>query len=200
MALYTQDRIIETMKAMIQEKPLDKITVQELVGRAKVNRKTFYFHFHGIADLINWMYRAELNEMIATKPITPLTWPDRFSAIMQRMRTDEKIINGIYRSSYWPEFRSHLTRYFDRITERFVRSAVSIFEQETHTELFLTQKQYNYIIRYYSMAFFGMVEQWFLTGMQDSGEEFVRIMKHLNRDNMYRTFVAMNAENRAEES
>lgn len=61
MALYTQDRLADTLKTLMREKPLDDITVQELVDRARVNRKTFYYHYHGISDLINWMYATRLS-------------------------------------------------------------------------------------------------------------------------------------------
>ena len=195
MALYTQEHLAETLKTLMYEKPLDKITVQELVARAKVNRKTFYFHFHSIADIIKWHYGTVLDEFIGNHPLEPDTWVTAFSALMGMIRKDAYCLNAVFSSSYSAEFRTYVIRYFDRMTVKFVYSARKTYENMTGAELNLTDRQINYIDRYYSMAFFGMAEQWFMSGMVDSDDEFVHIMKQLNTDNMYRTFAAMHEEN-----
>lgn len=195
MALYTQDRLAETLKALILEKSLDSITVRELVARAKINRKTFYYHFHSIADLIEWMYGTEFAALVDSKEITPITWMDIFSEVTGRMRQEESYLRAAFSSQYGSGLRMALMRYFDRTAAKFVRSAIDMYEAEHDVKLYLTQKQFNYINHYYSMAFYGMVEQWFRDGMKDSEAEFAHIMKQLSHDNMFRTFAMMQEEN-----
>ena len=195
MALYTQEHLAETLKTLMYEKPLDKITVQELVARAKVNRKTFYFHFHSIADLIKWHYGTVLDEFISNYPLEPDTWVTAFSELTGMIRKDADRLNAIFSSSYSAEFRIYVIRYFDRMVVKFVYSAAQTYEAMTGIKLTLTNQQLKYINRYYSMAFFGMTEQWFMNGMVDSSNEFVHIMKQLSNDNMYRTFAVMHEEN-----
>ena len=49
----TQKLIQDTFKEMICEMDIDKITVKELAERAKINRKTFYFHYETMEQLVD---------------------------------------------------------------------------------------------------------------------------------------------------
>lgn len=195
MALYTQDRLADTLKTLMREKPLDDITVQELVDRARVNRKTFYYHYHGISDLINWMYATRLSTRLDGMDVAPDTWAGIFQDLMKRTRKEADCLSAIFDSSYAPSFRLAVTRSFDNITRRFVRAAIGIYEREHGLALNLTPRQLGYINRYYSMALYGMTEEWLLTGMRDTEEAFAHTMKQLTRDNMYRSFAEMHEEN-----
>lgn len=53
MANYTKKVLSITLQELMKEKPLNDITVQELVDQASMNRKTFYYHFHTLSDLLN---------------------------------------------------------------------------------------------------------------------------------------------------
>lgn len=49
--LRTRDRLGDALVALIQEKPFDAITVQEVLDRAGVSRSTFYVHYRDKDDL-----------------------------------------------------------------------------------------------------------------------------------------------------
>lgn len=60
--MKTEYRLAQTLKTMMSEgKSLDNISVTDLVKKCKVNRQTFYYHFHDIYDLLTLVY---LNEKI----------------------------------------------------------------------------------------------------------------------------------------
>ena len=48
----THQRLGSALVALIQEKSMDDVTVQEVLGRASVGRSTFYLHFHDKNDLL----------------------------------------------------------------------------------------------------------------------------------------------------
>ena len=84
---YSKRVIREALFELMQEKPLNKITVKELCERADVNRSTFYAYYTDIYDLDRKlikeffrMQRAFINDSLAildTKPdITALTVDD----------------------------------------------------------------------------------------------------------------------------
>jgi AcrR family transcriptional regulator len=50
-ATRTRDRLGDALVALIQEKPFDEITVQQVLDRAKVGRSTFYVHYRDKNDL-----------------------------------------------------------------------------------------------------------------------------------------------------
>ena len=47
----TRDRLGDALIALIQEKPIDEVTVQEVLDRAGVGRSTFYVHYRDKDDL-----------------------------------------------------------------------------------------------------------------------------------------------------
>ena len=48
----THERLGSALVALIQEKSIDDVTVQEVLDRASVGRSTFYFHFRDKNDLL----------------------------------------------------------------------------------------------------------------------------------------------------
>src|SRR5580700_2076839 len=48
----TCERLGSALVALIQEKPIDDVTVQEVLDRASVGRSTFYLHYRGKDDLL----------------------------------------------------------------------------------------------------------------------------------------------------
>lgn len=58
--IYTKKMIKETFWEILEEKPYNKITVQDIADRCHVNRNTFYYHFQDIPMLMtdsieDWM-------------------------------------------------------------------------------------------------------------------------------------------------
>ena len=52
MSGFTKEIIIRTLFELLNEKPLAKITVKDIVERCGVNRNTFYYHFRDISDVV----------------------------------------------------------------------------------------------------------------------------------------------------
>ena len=59
--MKTEYRLAEALKTLMAEQPLDAISVTTLTKKCKINRKTFYYHFHDIYDLLTLVF---LNEEI----------------------------------------------------------------------------------------------------------------------------------------
>ena len=52
-AVRSRKLIKAALADLLQEKPLDKITVTDVVNRAQINRGTFYAHYTDIPDVIH---------------------------------------------------------------------------------------------------------------------------------------------------
>src|SRR5258708_19426815 len=48
----TRGRLSDALVELMQEKPVDKVTVQEVLDRAGVGRSTFYLHYRDKDDLL----------------------------------------------------------------------------------------------------------------------------------------------------
>ena len=52
-SLNTKKEFAAALKHAMEKKTLSKITVSELITECNVNRKTFYYHFKDIYDLLS---------------------------------------------------------------------------------------------------------------------------------------------------
>ena len=57
--MKTEHKFAEALKNMMSDTPLDSISVAALCKKCKVNRQTFYYHFHNIYDLLTLVYLDE---------------------------------------------------------------------------------------------------------------------------------------------
>ena len=55
MANTTKRALAAALKKRLTLTTLDKITIQQLVDDAEVSRKTFYYHFQDVYDLLEWL-------------------------------------------------------------------------------------------------------------------------------------------------
>ena len=60
----TKLAIVDTFWQLLEEKPYNKITVQDIVDRCHVNRNTFYYHFQDIPFLAEWSVEMWTDEVI----------------------------------------------------------------------------------------------------------------------------------------
>lgn len=58
--MHMKNRIADSFKELVLEKPVEKITIKEITDRAGVIRVTFYNHFQDKYDLLEWICREEI--------------------------------------------------------------------------------------------------------------------------------------------
>ena len=71
------------LRQLMLERPLKKITVQDLMDRTQMKRQTFYYHFQDIYDVLVWICRRQLVE--------PLERPDYEDGIIAAAAEIEQI-------------------------------------------------------------------------------------------------------------
>lgn len=62
--LVTKKALASSLKEIMEKKPLSKISVREISEACGVNRKTFYYHFQDIYDLLKWIFEEEAIEVV----------------------------------------------------------------------------------------------------------------------------------------
>lgn len=60
MAINVKQMLADALISLVEEKPLSKITVTEIIRRAGTGRGTFYNHFRDKNDLIFWIFMRTL--------------------------------------------------------------------------------------------------------------------------------------------
>lgn len=63
----TKRRLAMALKELLQEKPLKKITIQDIVERSHMTRQSFYYHFQDVYEVLELICQYELVDRIAFK-------------------------------------------------------------------------------------------------------------------------------------
>lgn len=103
----TKQALSEALKAMMKKKPLNKITVRELVEDCGVNRKTFYYHFEDIFSLLKWTLDQEAMCMFGKYDLVSQR-RDAVDFALDYISSNHDILHNIVHSIG----RSELSRYF----------------------------------------------------------------------------------------
>lgn len=70
---HTKEMLCDALITLSVKKPFSKITVSEIVNLCNVNRKTFYYHFADVYDLLEWHLNNEIETAVsAFNPIYDL--------------------------------------------------------------------------------------------------------------------------------
>lgn len=54
MSQFTKRALEDSLKHLLLQKPLNKITINDIAEDCGINRMTFYYHFKDIYDLVEW--------------------------------------------------------------------------------------------------------------------------------------------------
>ncbi|MEE1105805.1 MAG: TetR/AcrR family transcriptional regulator, partial [Ruminococcus sp.] len=64
MTTLTKDAIKKSFMKLLNAKPVNKITVKEIVTDCGINRNSFYYHFDDIPSLIEEIFDDQVDELM----------------------------------------------------------------------------------------------------------------------------------------
>lgn len=70
----TKQRIGAALRQLMNERPFDKITVQNLMDATSMKRQSFYYHFRDTRDVLLWLFRQELVEPLLRSELDFVDW------------------------------------------------------------------------------------------------------------------------------
>lgn len=158
MSQTTKKALAASLKKLLSEKPLDKITVTDIAEDCQVNRQTFYYHFQDIYDLVEWIYTSEAGAAIGGKR-TYDTWQQGFEQIFRYVLENRAFVAKTYHSLS----REHLERYLYSETYDLLIGVV----EECAGERSVREDDKAFIAHFYKYGFVGLVLDWIAGGMKE---------------------------------
>ena len=126
---FTRQIILHTLTELMNEKPLSKITVKDIVERCGVNRNTFYYHFRDIPDAVEAMVKEELNDILKDQKV-PESVSDCMEILVNAVQKNKKAMIHLYRSIQRDVFADYLDHAAERVVEELINRAVGDFEMD----------------------------------------------------------------------
>ena len=68
MCSNTKQKIARALRQLMCQRPLSKITVQDLMESAQMKRQSFYYHFQDIYDVLSWICERQLGDPLREDP------------------------------------------------------------------------------------------------------------------------------------
>lgn len=89
-----QTRAGASLKNLLLQKPLHKITISDIADDCGINRMTFYYHFKDIYDLVEWSCQEDAAKALAGKK-TYETWQQGFEQIFEAVLANKPFIMNV---------------------------------------------------------------------------------------------------------
>ncbi len=165
MAQFTQRAIAESLIKLLNERPLDKITIKDIVEDCGINRNTFYYHFEDIPSLVKQILNAEA-EKVLLKQEAVVSWEEGFIEGAQFALQNKKVVYHIYNSVRREEVEKYLYHVAGDVMRQYVEAAaVGSRAKEEDKKL---------IADFYKSALVGMTLDWLNSGMKYAPEPLIR--------------------------
>ena len=88
MSNTTKQALEASLKKVMLQKPLDKITISDITSDCGISRMAFYYHFKDIYDLVEWSCLEDAKRALQGKK-TYDTWQEGilqiFEAVMENI-------------------------------------------------------------------------------------------------------------------
>ncbi len=165
MAAFTEKAIVESFIKLLNEKPLDKITVKDVIDECGVNRSTFYYYFEDIYDLLSRVLETEA-AAIMNEHMSYDSWVDGIIEAMSFAMKNKKAIYHIYKSVN----REQLEQYLDDIVDSVMYKAI----KEQAASYKVTEDDVRLIADLYKYTLTGLVFKWLEDGMKAEPMELVK--------------------------
>ena len=157
MASTTKESLGAALKQMLTVKPIDKITVKDLVEICGVNRQTFYYHFDDVYDLLEWVFEEDANRVLPSEVVYE-HWRDDVMMFFKYLADNSVFALNIYNSNS----RIYMLRYFKRRLQGCIRSFAIIVSDGKNID----RTDFEVVVEFYANGVVGLISQWLDLGMQ----------------------------------
>ncbi len=126
----TKRMLVDTFLELLKKKSLSKITVSEIVNTCQINRKTFYYHFVDIYDLLEWHLNEKVQETLDTFDLV-----DDFERILKFSQQYIEKNTYLANCADDPIGSDKLVQFFCTRTTPLILDIINHYEQQNNSYL-----------------------------------------------------------------
>lgn len=151
MSGFTKEILIRTLFELLNEKPLAKITVKDIVERCGVNRNTFYYHFRDISDVVECALLREVDQVFE-RPVEVDSVLECLEVLVNLIGEKKKAMLHIYCSVQRETFTSALDKMCQYIVKQYI---IHNFEEEI-----MEKEDMKALMHFYKCVMTGVILDW----------------------------------------
>lgn len=174
---FTKKAIMDSFLKLIAQKPLDKITVKDIVEDCGITRRTFYYHYQNIFSLVEELFKVEIERIVSDYPSAE-RWEEGFIYASQFIIENRQAVYHLYNSTH----RDELEKYIEKIASEVMGHYIS----QMASGLSPAPKDVEMISSAYLYILTGFVKKWLDSGMKSEPGDVIRRLGYLFDDNIRR--------------
>lgn len=147
----TKRAITESFRALLAVKPLDKITVRDIVEDCGLTRNTFYYHYEDIYDLLSDVLESEIERALSV-PAGGASWETMLLDMLSFLTDSPQIGRHIFQSKCQDAMRVYLSKVISELSDRYIEQNVR--------DLDYSQQDRKLICDICCHALYGLLEEW----------------------------------------
>ena len=167
----TKRVLADSIKKLMEQRPLAKISVGDIVEECGLNRNSFYYHFKDKYDLVNWIFYTDvINRLKLDNVLTGSVW---------------ELIDTI--SHYFYENKSfYMNALSVRVQNSFAEFYIDIIKQIVRARIGESfpdndEENQDFYICFFIDAYIAATFRWLQGGAQIPPDKFTQMIKKAAR-------------------
>lgn len=170
MAQFTRRAIMASFLKLVDKKPLDRLTVRDIVEDCEITRNTFYYHFQDIYDLTAEVFRSEIATIVKNRGAGCDHW-----TLMQDV-TDFAMANrGVVLHIYHSSRRADLVRVFENAIDSYLLGLVDAYPESAA----VPQEERALLAKILRLGLIGLAGDWLSHGMRQPAGPMLQRLRRL---------------------
>ena len=170
MANFTKQAIKASFLKLLNQQPLNKISVRDIVEDCGINRNSFYYHFRDIPSLLGEIVAEQTEQLIRAYPsISSLD--ECFHVAFRFALENKRAVMHIYHSVNRDVFTQSMLRLCEYVVTTYITTA---FPDDL-----ISESDRSVVIRFMKCQLLGMCFDWFDRGMTDAAYDDLHRMLQL---------------------
>jgi probable dihydroxyacetone kinase regulator len=158
----TKQALANSMKKLMEEKPLSKINIEDIVKQCNLSRKSFYYHFKDKYNLVNWIFYTEFVSNLQNNP--DMGW-NLFEDICIFFYENKTFYRNALEVRGQNSFYDYFGEILSSIIELHFKSILGKYDTSNFYVVFITD------------AIRISISRWLLEGAQIPPKEYVALTK-----------------------
>lgn len=156
MASFTKKAIIASFLKFLNEKPLSKITVKDIVEDCGINRNSFYYHFEDLPSLAEAVLMEDAAKIVEqAKDLT--SFEDCLTIALDMALKNKRAVMHLYQSQSRESFERYLNKIAEFTAKEYIHKIARGYD--------VSSADKEIIIHYYKCQLIGFVLDWLNSGM-----------------------------------
>ncbi len=166
----TKQALSDALKSKMRKKSLSKISITDIVTEAGVNRKTFYYHFTDIYELLRWTFEQDSAKIISQYDYA-IEYTEVISYTMDYIESNEYIINCTMDSLGLEALKDFFYRDFIALARYIIEA------REASSENKLDENYKQFLQVFFASAISSILFKWFCDGHKADKQQVCNMIK-----------------------